>query len=614
MQSQKRRWFKRPVLIFTIGIIISLVLIFFNGLTVISIFAAVFTVISTLVLIFPQLISALSPDHTQLSAIAPSTRRPRNIMSVIPPTKPKTIQQREGIVKDIYNMLIKDNAAAIVLTGIVGNGKSILAALICSFAEKQRLDNKGLFNADPAWLVIDSETTIADICRTLFEKFGKIEPDYDIETPQRLAAALVSMLKETDQKRLIVLDQFDKILDTQTGHVHALGIAELLDILLSEPCASRILLTSRCWPLGLVEIASSMTNEWHIRGLGNTEAKQLLRDHGLQQIDQAKPEELEKVFSCCNNHPWALTRLAALLKLRNLSLAAFLDDTHSDNMKSWHEELAHHKCDRDLDIIYNQLKLTQRALLRAFSIFRKPVPLDAAQSLINFTTTQIGIKYVSLILITILKKLPQLRLSSQLDVLLRQHLLEPSEKHLGNYLLHPIVASYAQDHFVGSNEEDNGPILQIAHGEAAKFYQRQAKKCPVEEQKQLDIIEHIWHLYKAGRWQKAYQKLSEERIHDQASSQNVYAELRELCLEMLSDNLCKPAQKATLYVKSGRVCEALNTKKEALFYYKLARSNFQTVNDRRNERTVLERMAILYIELGETPDAEECMDEASRLG
>jgi len=217
-------------------------------------------------------------------------------------------------------------------------------------------------------------------------------------------------------------------------------------------------------------------------------------------------------------------------------------------------------------------------------------------------------------LMTILKKLPQPRLSSYLDVLLLQHLLETSEKHSGNYLLHPIVASYARDHFVESDEEANGLILQLAHVEAAKYFKRQAKKCPVEEQKQSYIIEHIWHLYKAGRWQKAYQKLLEERIHDQASSQHQNAELRELCLEMLSDKDCKPAQKATLYVKSGKLCEALKTKREALIDYKLARSLFQTVNDHNKERAVLEYMAAIHNELGEILEAEKCLDEASRLG
>ena len=77
--------------------------------------------------------SASVPETKPQAAI---TRRSSGLAEFI-----RGLQQREGIVKDIYNRLIEDNATAIVLTGMIGNGKSILAALICSYAEKQRIDN-----------------------------------------------------------------------------------------------------------------------------------------------------------------------------------------------------------------------------------------------------------------------------------------------------------------------------------------------------------------------------------------------------------------------------------------------------------------------------------------
>ena len=73
----------------------------------------------------------------------------RGIVGLPPPSDPKTIQQREQTVKDVYHKLIQPNITAIALTGIGGVGKSTLAALICRYAEGQRRAGKGLFTADP---------------------------------------------------------------------------------------------------------------------------------------------------------------------------------------------------------------------------------------------------------------------------------------------------------------------------------------------------------------------------------------------------------------------------------------------------------------------------------
>ena len=52
----------------------------------------------------------------------------RGIIGLPPPTDPRTIQQREHVVREVYAKLIQPDITAIALTGIGGVGKSTLAA------------------------------------------------------------------------------------------------------------------------------------------------------------------------------------------------------------------------------------------------------------------------------------------------------------------------------------------------------------------------------------------------------------------------------------------------------------------------------------------------------
>jgi hypothetical protein len=102
-----------------------------------------------------------------------------------------------------------------------------------------------------------------------------------------------------------------------------------------------------------------------------------------------------------------------------------------------------------LDSIYTeQLDQVQRKLLTAFSVYREPVSLDAAQAIFDDST-----------------RIPKAQLEAALDALLAQHLLQASGK--GRYQLHVIVADYAKDHNVEGNAQANRQVLLAAHAKAA---------------------------------------------------------------------------------------------------------------------------------------------------
>src|SRR6266516_2691735 len=91
----------------------------------------------------------------------------RSLIDFLPLTDPRTIQQREEAVKDIYTKLTQPDMTALVLTGIGGLGKSTLAALVYRYAEEQRRAEKEPFAAEALWLTIEPAVTMVDVAATL---------------------------------------------------------------------------------------------------------------------------------------------------------------------------------------------------------------------------------------------------------------------------------------------------------------------------------------------------------------------------------------------------------------------------------------------------------------
>src|SRR5947209_8023048 len=393
----------------------------------------------------PQIIVHV-PQSTPASAQPPLVDKAtyRGILGVPPPTDPRTIQQRQNAVQDIYTRLTQPSVTAIALTGIAGVGKSTLAALVYRHAEEQRRGGSRPFPAEALWLNIDSSVTMADLAGNLFEALAKPLPDFANLSLQNQAQALFNALNTADETRLILFDQFENLLDWQTGHalVDRPGVGEWIDAMNSQPCKCRMLLTTRLWPQGTREYPPTHMQEYFVKGLEAHEGIELLRKLGVEADEQALRNAVER----CNGHAFALTLLASLLRNRGLSMTTFFKDPTYAHL--WTGNIARNL----LDHTYKELLDTlQRKFLLAFSVYREPVPLEAAETIIEDN-----------------EGFSQGQLQSALDALLAQHLLQPSGE--GRYQLHAIVTSYAQRHFVEENEQANQQAVQAAHIRAAHYY------------------------------------------------------------------------------------------------------------------------------------------------
>jgi tetratricopeptide (TPR) repeat protein len=542
----------------------------------------------------PQIVVQVRPaDLLPTPTPAPKEEKTvyRGIMGLPPPTDPRTIQQRQQAVGEIYARLIQPTTSVVVLTGIGGVGKSTLAALTYSYAEEQRRNGQGPFTNPAVWLNIDPAVTMADLAGNLCEIFAKPLPDFSNLSLQHQALALFNILNTPEECRLLVLDQFEDLLDGQTGHALAdrPGVGEWLDALNSQPCRSRLLMTTRPWPLGTREHPPTCMQEYTVRRLAPEEGVELLRKFGVEAADEA----LRAIVERCGGHAFALSLLASLLRHRKLTLAAFIDDQSYEHV--WTGNVARNLLDK---IYTSQLNAIQRKLLLAFSVYREPVPLSAAQALCDFEVSVSG-----------------LQIQQALDGLLAQHLLQATGG--GSYQLHAIIEGYARDNFVVRDDQANELALHAAHARAAQYYRRlAASELPPDGQRlhlsDYDpLAEAAWQFCQAHQWREAYNLIVRERLFAEMKALGGLAAVLELYKLLLPLNRWQatPSEGARIYNRLGSIYRSLGRRELALRHLEQAIALCKEAGDTVEEGWSLNHLGRLYASMGEKERANAYYDE-----
>ncbi|MGZ3626541.1 MAG: tetratricopeptide repeat protein [Ktedonobacteraceae bacterium] len=533
---------------------------------------------------------SIEPDNTRAEPSV-KTINYRRMEGSAPPTCSKSIQQREHTVRNIYERLTHPDITALVITGIGGVGKSTLAALIMKYAQKQYLAGNGPFSVEPLWLSIDSATTMADLVGTLYETLEKPLPDLDHLSPQNQALVLFQTLETIDQPRLVILDQFENLLDWQTGLAYEDrgGIGEWLDIINSRPCRSRILLTSRSWPQGTRRYPPSYMEEYHDQGLETEEGIELLQKQGVE----ATQSELRTAVTYCKGHAFALALLASFLREHKLSLHKLFKDPMYTRL--WMGNIAKNF----LHAIYTrQLQEGQRKVLVAFSVYRKPIRPDALLPILD------------------LFKVPPTQIESDLSVLLAQSLLQADSE--GHYQLHSIVGRYLQDHFVENDHRANHEMKRGAHSKAAHFYlQQAATSLPARESRHRipdvrDLIEAVWQLCQAEQWREAYDLVQQEGIFSDLMRWGGSATLLGLFKHLLPFDKWHPenAVKAHIYNELSEIYNNLWQNEQALAYCDQALSICRKEGDFDEESRALANFGDIYSGLGENKLALDYCEQA----
>jgi tetratricopeptide (TPR) repeat protein/transcriptional regulator with XRE-family HTH domain len=540
--------------------------------------------------------SPSSPDtpetnKTNASSLPTHVAVYQGIYSFPPPTHPATIQQREQDVHAIYMKLIQPDVSAVVLTGIGGVGKSTLAALVYRFVLEHRQTDAQVFPAEPIWLTINERVTMVDVVGTLFTLLGKSPPALEELTPSSQVMALLHALNTVEHARLIVLDQFENVLDWQTGYAlsERPGIGAWVDAMNSQPCACKLLLTSRMWPQGTRIYPPAYMQEYKVSGLDIAAGSELLRKQGIE-IKQASKAQLRKAVSRCDGHALALILLASLLRQnRSLNLSLLFRDPLY--MHLWDGNIAQEL----LDFMYfKHLNDIQRQILFALAIYREAVPLDAVLALVDLRSEDRG------------------QIVHAVQALVGQCLVQAAGN--GLYNLHAVV-----NHSVkGKYEERNRQKIVEAHNRAAHYYLQQAVLyCPpLSQRKYVNdvelLIEAVWHMCLAERWQEAYDILHREELYQMLRKWGENTILLELYQLLLPSEkwTSEPVQEAEIHDHLGRVYAVLGKKELALQHYERSLQIYNGIEVCRDKGRVFNHLGLLYESMGQEMLAKNFHEQA----
>ena len=328
---------------------------------------------------------------------------------------------------------------------------------------------------------------------------------------------------------------------------------------------------------------------YRVGGLNSAEGIALLRSQGIIGTE----EELREAVQRCGGHALSLTFLSTLLQKYQVSLATLLHE--SSYAQLWEGRIAENLLDR----IFTGLSEPSRQLLCAFSVYREAVVIDAAQAIIPNTTKAQAL--------------------TTLGSLLEQHLIQ-AQTTSGHYLLHPIVVTYAQHHFVVNDEAANAQAKQAAHAKAAQYYlQVAATSCPPDDKRRRisdvqPLIEAVWQLAQAGQFQEAYEIMERESLFSNLRLWGGNATLLELCHLLLSEDWkYTQQQRALIYSYIASTSGVLGQKQEALQYYQQALAIYREVGDRGGEGTTLNNLGRVYHALGKKQEALQYYQQALEL-
>jgi len=318
-----------------------------------------------------------------------------------------------------------------------------------------------------------------------------------------------------------------------------------------------------------------------VSGLSTSEGTELLHNQGIQGNDT----EIRTAVERCQGHGLALKLLITLLKDYSLGLSKLLNDPVY--IQLWEKDIANSP--KFLDYIYtNLLDDLSRQLLQAFSIYREPVPIEAAHA--------------------ILDQVPEMEVRLRFRSLLAQNLFHVASE--GQYELHPLVANYTKRHFVEKDEEANKRAVRGMHAQAAQYYAQTAINQCLKRNKRRGfkdiqpLIEAVWQYCQAGLWQEAFELMDKENLFDDLRLWGENTVLLEFCQLLCSDNWqYKPLQLALIYSGQAYAYRVLWHKNDAISFFERVLLIVRREKDLNKESRTLNELGETYYSLGYRDEA-----------
>jgi len=238
----------------------------------------------------------------------------------------------------------------------------------------------------------------------------------------------------------------------------------------------------------------------------------------------------------------------------------------------------------------------------AFSVYRKPVSVSAAQAIFDIDDEEAKIEA-----------------QSALDALLNQHLLQAWGE--GRYQLHSIITGYARSHFVDGNEQANRQALLAAYAKAAHHYLQYASiVCPPREKRRQysdvePLVEAVWQLCQAEQLPEAYSLMEREGIFATLKRSGSNAILLELYLLLFPLDKWHPqrSREARIYNELGVIYRMLGRMKYAQEFLEKALQIYTEEGDQLGQGRVLNDLGRVFADLGNEKQAQNNYEQALSL-
>ncbi len=566
-----------------------------------------------------------------------------------PATDPPHILQRADEVRTVLRMLRERGTSVTILTGDPGAGKSVLAALVYRSLEAGA-------QAEPSplqhfvWLRIGPNATLPDIIAAILDRLDTIfdgathagmneNGKVDARMPGGASAAerqigmLMERLRHSSEGVLIVLDQFDDLLDA--GHfqepVGRGAVSHFLRALREDLGASRFLLTSHHSPYGSTNGESARVRSYLVSRVSIPEGVALLQQRGVVGTHQ----QLSLVWQRCAGHVYALVLFSTLSTLSGFALSYLLDSP--DYAQMWRGEVT-------LNLLAAAayfLNPVQRGLLRTLCLFTEPVAIDGIlaammgeNSAIHENNTGKNVFAQELAALENLGLVQQLPIESGL---------------LGNgqssrYILHVLVRQFMMAHYLDDNTErrsgnsttalgvailpdltpNNPQALEVAlaagHIRVAASYARRARSlCPPRASRSgfqdiEPLLARIVHLCLGWRWQEAYECMQAEGLHECLLQWGAWNTLIRLYTAMVPPyGILTRRDEGQVRSHLGFLYGRVGDYPQSQAYYEQALAIQREVSDRHGEAVTLANQGEIFREQGEAQLARANFEQALTL-
>ena len=565
------------------------------------------------------------------------------ITTLMPPmTDGRIILPRADDVSTILRMLGDAQISTVVLTGEAGAGKSTLAAL--AFRQLQAAAQAGASAFRHfIWLGLGTNSSVPDCLAALL---SSIHPDSPADSPTNSSTSALPMdfmhmkpdqqleytlqvLRQPPASALVVIDQFEELLDIETGE--ALpgrgATAIFFELLKQDMGTSRVLLTCSRSPFGTQNDERSRGRAYMISRVVMPEGMALLQQRGVVGSTQ----ELSLVWQRCAGNVYGLTLFAALFSLSGFSLSYLLNAT--DYQYIWDGDVPLNL----VGMAYNFLNPIQRTLLRALCLFNEPVPLTGILAAINgegqpIDTMVFERELAALTRLAFVQHIPgdyrksaegdsgQLcySLHARIRKYTMEHYLEGNDRHHSGSLFSVGVAD--EPNPMMANPEAREIALAAGHMCVATYYAHQSQaRCPPQEQRDgpldvaplLAVIEHLclgWH------WQQAYNLLIEEKLHERLVQWGAWNTLIRLYTAMIPPiGIVARSDEAFICGHLGLLYGRMDDLQMAECYFQQALRTQREIHDTRGEATTLTNQGELLRNAGHTSAARAAFEQAWQL-